>query len=236
MVLNRFKMTHFVLRIITGKSIMVVLVLTLVLPLKSQTKPDGSAPQFLFQDYSISKVRMKNGQNQTLILNYNTVSEKMVYQKDGNLYDMVNPQMVDTIFLQDCKFVPAGSVFYEVLLTAPISLFVQYKGELIPPGAPAGYGVNSQVSNTKMMNSVDLAGGHYNLKLPEDFKVKVDPVYWIRRGSEMFNFMNERQFLKLFPDKETEFKKFIKQNRIKIDKHADLVKLIRFCNELLNQN
>lgn len=211
-----------------------IYVLLLFNPLNCQTNSDGSSPQFLFPDFTVSKVIMKNGQSQNADLNYNTVSEKMVYQKDGNLYDMVNPQMVDTIFLQDCKFVPAGNVFYEVLLTAPIPLFVQYKGELISPGAPAGYGVNSQVSNTKMMNSVNLSGGYYNLKLPEDFKVKIDPVYWIRRGSDMLNFMNERQFLKLFPDKETEFKKFIKQNRIKIDKHADLVNLIRYCNELLN--
>jgi hypothetical protein len=216
------------------KVVVLIYLFILFIPLRAQTNADGSSPQFLFPDFSVSKVRMKNGQSQNAELNYNTVSEKMVYQKEGNLYDMVNPQMVDTVYLENCRFIPAGNVFYEVLLTAPIALFVQYKGEILSPGTPAGYGGTSQVSNTKMLTSVELSGGYYNLKLPADFKVKIDPVYWIRRGNDMYSFMNERQFLKLFPEKETEFKKFIKQNRIKADKNSDLVKLIRYCNELLN--
>lgn len=210
-----------------------ICLMILLFPVKAQTNSDGTSPQFLFPDFSISKVRMKNGQSQSVNLNYNTVSEKMVYEKEGSLYDMVNPPMIDTVFLQNCKFVPAGNLFHEVLLIAPISLFIQYKGEIIPPGTPAGYGGTSQVSNTKMMTSVELSSGYYNLKLPADFKVKVDPVYWIRRGSEMFSFMNERQFLKIFPDKEALFKQFIKQNRIKIDRLPDLVRLIKYCNELM---
>jgi hypothetical protein len=227
-------MRHLTDPIKTINPIIMVFVLCLSLPLKAQTKPDGSAPQFLFPDFTMSKVRMKNGSSQSIILNYNTVSEKMVYEKDGNLYDMVNLDMIDTVFLEQSKFVPAGKVFYEVLLVAPISLFVQYKGELLPPGTPAGYGGTSQVSNTKMMSSVQLSQGYYNLKLPADYTVKVDNIYWIGTEKGMVSFVNERQFLKIFPDKEDELKKFIKQNRIKFDKSSNLVKLIEYCNEVNN--
>lgn len=232
MLQNRFKMTHFNFRINTGKTILMVMILSLSLPLKSQTTSDGSTPQFLFPGFTMGKVRMKNGTSQSIILNYNTVSEKMVYEKDDKLYDMVNTEMIDTVFLQNSKFVPVGKVFHEVLLIAPISLFVQHKGELLPPGTPAGYGGTSQVSNTKLMSSVELSSGYYNLKLPADYIVKADPVYWIRKDNNMYSFINERQFLKIFPDKETEFKQFIKQNRIKFDKLSNLVRLVEHCNEL----
>ena len=69
-----------------------------ILPAKAQTTPDGSAPQFLFPEFSMSKVKMKNGNIQSIRLNYNTVSEKMVYQKDDNLYDMLNTDMIDTVY------------------------------------------------------------------------------------------------------------------------------------------
>jgi hypothetical protein len=232
MLKNRFQMKHTNSRINTGKPIMMVLILSLTLPLKSQTNTDGSAPQFLFPGFTPGIVKMKNGRSQTIILNYNTVSEKMVYEKEGVLYDMVNTEMIDTVFLQNSKFVQAGKVFHEVLLIAPISLFVQHKGELLPPGAPAGYGGTSQVSNTKLLSSVELSSGYYNLKLPADYIVKADPVYWIRKENNMYSFINERQFLKIFPDKETEFKQFIKQNRIKFDKLSNLVRLVEHCNEL----
>ena len=110
----------------------------LSLPVKAQTNTDGSSPQYLYPEFTKSKVLMKNGQIQYIVLNYNTVSEKMVFQRDDQLYDMVNPEMVDTVFLQDSRFVPAGKVFYRVLLIAPVAFFVQYIGEIMDPGAPAG--------------------------------------------------------------------------------------------------
>ena len=219
-------MIHFNFRINSGKTIIMVIILSFSLPLKSQTTSDGSSPQFLFSGFTIGQVKMKNGRSQTTMFNYNTVSEKMVYEKDGNLYDMVNLEMIDTVFLQNSKFVPVGKVFHEVLLIAPISLFVQHKGELLHAGTPAAYGGTSQVSSTKLMSSVELSSGYYNLKLPADYIVKADPVYWIRKDNNMYSFINERQFLKIFPGKEGELKQFIKQNRIKFDNLSNLVRLI----------
>jgi hypothetical protein len=218
-----------------GIAIFLLIILSFTSPVKAQTNSDGSSPQFLYPDFTKSTIRMKNGQSQSSILNYNTVSEKMVYQKDDKLYDMVNTEMIDTVFLQDSKFVPVGKVFYEVLLVAPVALFVQYKGELVPPGTPAGYGGTSQVSNTKLMSTVQLSSGYYNLKLPADYLVITAQVYWIRKDSSMNSFMKEKQFLRIFPDKEAELKQFIKQNRIKFDNQSDMVKLAESINEMTGQ-
>jgi hypothetical protein len=203
----------------------------LFIPAKGQTNSDNSEPQYLFPDFEEGMVKMKNGKSQKIILNYNIVSEKMVYRKDEQLYDMVNTEMMDTVFLQDYLFIPVGKIFHQILLVGPISLFIQQKGDLIPPGTPAGYGGTSQVSSTKLLSSVELSSGHFNLKLPDDFKVQYSPVYWIRRESNYDSFTNERQFLKLFPGRETELKKFIKENHLKIDRIPDLVKLVEHCNE-----
>lgn len=208
-----------------------ILLIFLVLQGKSQTKPDGSAPQFLFPEFSTGKVRLMNGKIQALDLNYNIVSEKMVYKKDDKLYDVVNTEIIDTVYIQESRFVPDGQVFYEVLLIAPVSLYIQYKGELIPPGAVAGYGGTSQVSNTKNLTSVNLSMGYYNLKLPADYTVKYDQIFWIKKDS-LQNYSTERQFLKLFPGNVPELKEFIKKQKIKFDKMADQVRLIEYCNEL----
>ena len=180
-------MEHINFKSILFKLIILFFSSNLYSPLTAQTTPDGSAPQFLFPDFSLGKVRMKNDKLQSIMLNYNTVSEKMVFERGGNLYDMVNIEMVDTVFVQESKFVPVGKVFYEVLLIAPISLFIQHKGELLSPGTPAGYGGTSQVSNTKQLTSVQLSTGYYNLKLPQDYIVKADRVYWIRKDNILFS-------------------------------------------------
>ena len=214
------------------KALTVILLIFIVIQLKSQTKPDGSAPQFLYPEFSTGKVRLKNGNTQSLELNYNTVSEKMVYKKDDKIYDIVNTEIIDTVFIKESKFVTAGQVFYEVLLAAPAHLYLQYQGKLIPPGTVAAYGGTSQVSSTTNLSSVNLSMGYYNLKLPDDYTVKVHLIFWIRKENNMFSYETEKQFLKLFPDKAAELKEFIKLQKIKFDKPADQVRLIEHSNEV----
>jgi len=216
-----------------GTIIFLIIVLSISLQAEAQTTSEGTSHQFLYSDFLSSKVKMRNGQIHVLNLNYNTISEMMVYQKDDKLYDLANPEMTDTVFLGKSKFVPAGRVFYEVLLLAPVPLFVQYKGELVDPGTPAGYGVNSKVSNTKSIQTFEMLRNNVNRKIPSDYEVKTDLIYWFRKGGSTFSFINEKQFLKVFPDNESELKQFIKQNRIKFDRPSDIIKLAVYLNNII---
>ena len=176
---------------------------------------------------------MKNGSRSGALLNYNTVTEKFVFSKNGELYDMMNTELIDTVYLDNRKFVPVGKIFHEVLVEAPISLYIQHRSSLMSPGAPAGYGGTSQVSNTKSYSSIEMETGRYNLNLPSDFTVRPDPVYWTRQGKEYESFVNEKQFLKIFPGREEELKTYIKQNKIKFDRISSVIKLIDYCNDLI---
>ncbi len=198
----------------------------------SQTTSDGSMPQYYFQDFAEAKIIMKNGQVQTPTLNYNTVTEKMVFIRDGKYYDIANPEMVDTVIIRDVKFVPVGKAFYEVLIGTEPALLFQYKGEVLPAGKPVGYGGTSQLAASTYLSSVDLSGGRYNLPLPSDYIVKTEPKYWIRKDGGMVSFINEKQFLGLFPEKSDKLRDFIKKNRIKIDRIEHVIKLVNYCSSL----
>lgn len=200
--------------------------------LSGQVKKDGSMPQYLFLEFTSSDILMKNGQVQTPVLNYNVITEKMVFTRDDKFYDITNPEMVDTVYIQNRKFVPVGKMFYEILLSGPIGLYIQHKGSLLPAGKPVGYGGTSQVASSNYISNIQLSGNQYNLPIPPDYEVKISTVYWIQKGSEWFDFESEKQFLKLFPGKESKIKAFIKENRIKIDRPDDLVSLVKYCSNL----
>ena len=197
-----------------------------------QTTSDGSTPQYYFTDFVNGTVKMKNGQIQTPLLNYNTVTERIVFVRDDKYYDLTNPDMVDTVTIQNMRFVPFGKVFYEVLLSGPTALFIQLKGSLLPAGKQVGYGGTSQLASAHYVSNVELSSGRYNLPLPSDYIVKVTPIYWIRRDNEMLSFTNERQFLSLYPDQTAKIKAFTKENRIKFDRKDHLIKLVEFCSTL----
>jgi hypothetical protein len=200
--------------------------------LLGQATSRGDMPQYLFSGFAKCEVLMKVGQVNTSVMNYNTVTEKMVFITNDKYYDMTNPEMVDTVFLNGCKFVPVGKAFYEVLVCQPIALFIQHKGSLMSAGKPVGYGGTSQTASANYISSLELSGLQANLALPKEYLVNPAPVYWIRAGDKWSDFINEKQFIGLFPDHTAEIKSFIKENRIKIDKPDNLSRLVRYCTSL----
>ncbi len=191
-----------------------------------QTNSDGTMPQYLFDSFSNGKIVRKDGKTETMLLNYNIVTGYMVFVRNDQYYDLANPEMVDTIIIQNCKFIPAKKVFYEVLFSGTIGLFADHKGSLQAPAKEAGYGTTSELAATDILSSINRSSGIYNLPLPREYLVKKSVVYWISKGNDMFDFVNEKQFLKLFPDKATELKTFIKTNRLKFYNQSDVVRVI----------
>lgn len=213
------------------KSLAGLIIIIAVLELSAQTKPDGSAPQFLFPEFVKGEIRLKNGKSQFALLNYNTVSEQVVFRQDEKIFDLINVENIDTVYIYKSKFIPSEKNFYrELLLNGSVPLFVEHKGSLLPPAKPGAYGTTSQVSSSTYLSSTQLQSGYYNLKLPQDYDVKVEPVFWVFKDGSMASFISEKQFLKIFPASAEELKKYIRQDRIKFDRIQDVVKLLTWMN------
>jgi hypothetical protein len=205
-----------------------------VINMTGQTRPVSNLPQYLFPEFANGKVLMKNGTSYTVLMNYNTVTEQMAFYQNGNLLNLAKPETVDTIFLESMKFVFFENSFCEILSLKPFQFFIEHKSNLETQGKPAAYGAPSQTSSSTAISKL-YNDKEYNLKLPDNFKVTYTPIYWVRINNEMNKFSNQRQFLKLFPSKNTELKKYISQSNINFKKHDDLVKLSEYCNLLFRQ-
>ena len=225
-------MKHPFILLIRKRSVFAIALLYVVVPLTAQTDTITNLPQFLYPNFTKSIVKLKTGVSLTAVLNYNTVSGKMAFYQNGTLMNLNKPETVDTIFMQNVKFVFNENAFYEVLLNAPVSLFIQHKSDLTSQGKPAAYGTPSETAGSTSISKL-YSDKAYNLKLPENFKVTPSPVYWARINNVMQRFTSERQFLKIFPTKEDKIKKFINKSNINIKKQDDLIKLVTYCNELI---
>jgi len=205
----------------------------------AQNEQTRTLPQFLFPGFTKGVVIMKSGVSFSSSLNYNMVDEIMVTELNGAYRYATRPQDIDTIFLENRKFVPFEKIFYEVLLSGPAPFFLQNKSLYTPIGSPVGYGMKSQsVGNTKFsryeMGSVVY---QYNdvvyIDLPPNVTVTPASVNWVRKNNTMEKFANERQLLKIFPEKEIQLKEFFKREKPDMKDREDLIKLGKYCNELM---
>jgi len=144
-----------------------------------------------------------------------------------------NINAVDTIIIGARKFVPAQKVFYEVITKGTLSLYIQHKSKYTDQGTPTAYGMTSKTNSSESFNSIKGGNQIRTLDLPDNVVVTPEFVYWAKVNDEMKKFTSERQFLKIFPAKETELKDFIKKNGIEIEKRDDLIRLGNYCNEIL---
>ncbi len=93
-----------------------IVILSFFIPdLSGQTDPANQLPQFLFPVFTKSLVKMKDGRQLTGTLNYNMVDEEMIFNQNGAYMALEKPLEIDTIFLQNRKFIPVENAFYEVL-------------------------------------------------------------------------------------------------------------------------
>lgn len=195
------------------------------IPAVSQAASGDNLAQYLLPKFDSCRVIMKTGTVNRAVANYNTVTQKMVFRKDDGLYNMTNPAFVDTILIGKRRFVPGAGFFYEVLSEGRTALLIQHRSDLIPAGKPAPYGGTSSSSSVDMISSVSGDSEFYNLNLPDGYKVKASPVYWLRMDGRYNSFINAKQFVKIFPGQESEIRKFISSSRIRFTDPSDVIKL-----------
>lgn len=188
--------------------------------------------QFLFPEFSRGKVSMKTGNNLDLLLNYNIISEKMVFVQNGKILGLGNSGSVDTIYILDKKLVPVGKAFFVVLAENPVSIFIQYKGSIQQPPKMDSYGRASEASSTTSVNSLKVGKEFYTLT-DQDIVIKKEIVYWIRLNNSMQSFRDANQLIKIFPDFKNEIRLYIKQNKPKFGNNDDILKLTSYCNGLV---
>ena len=198
----------------------------------SQESPSVNMSQYLFPEFSTCTIRSTSGTVSTENGNYNTITGKMAFMKGTTIYGLAVTRQADTITFGNRHFVPFGEVFQEVVVTAPITLFIQHESRLISPGQPVGYGGTSKVSKVNTYSHLSTQGGIYSLEIPPDFEIKYMPVYRIRRDGEMHSFLGRKQFIKIFPEYKKEISSYIKSQGIKMEDRDDLIKLVKYCNEL----
>jgi len=221
--LNQFKISLMCFAVFFGFS----------LQLNAQKDSEKNPPHYIFPTFTNGTVIMKGGNKKQSVLNYNTVTQEMIFEQSGKRLAMDKLETIDTVIIQDRKFIPAGKVFYEVAFVAPISLFIQHKSDITSEGKSIGYGTKKQTTSSTSYSKLMAADGLYSLKLPDDFYVSNTSINWVQKDESMVKFITKRQFLKIFPERENELKQYIKENNIGMKSSEDLIKLVSYCNELV---
>lgn len=219
-----------------------LLLLLVVLSLTGSAKQDNKGnplPHFLFPRFTEGIIIMKDGTKFTAQINYNMVEERMITELEGIYRYSKNPQSIERVFIENRMFIPFGNAFYEIIASGNVTLFLQNKSTFTPQGSDTGYGTKNRSVGPTSMQRFELTpvtqqyGEVVKIDLPQNVEITPASVYWASMGDRLEKFNSERQFIKLFPDYESELKAFIKKEGIKVRNREDVIRLGIFCNEIM---
>jgi hypothetical protein len=188
---------------------------------------------YLLPEFTKGLVLMKSGIRNEVFLNYNTITEEMIFDNKGVKQAMYQLDLIDTVFIEGRKFIPFDSKFVEDVYLGKSELYVEYKCSINDPGKPAAYGGTSRTSATTTYSSYFANGQLYQMKLPEGLETRPYIEYWLKKNGKAIKFLNIRQLSKMFEeDKSDSFKDYIKKHQVKYTDQKSIIDLIKHMESI----
>ena len=183
--------------------------------------------QYVFDQFLPGNIKMKSGETYDRVLNYNIVTNEMIFENNGKYLAIANPENVDTVTINQRRFIYLNNKFYEILFNSKMPLLLEYTATVKEPGTSTGYGITSNTASASTLKSLISQGGSYTLQLPEGYTVIPGYEYWIMKNGELEKAGNEKQLVKVFPEKKDAIKNFVQKNQTNFSKSEDIVMLLK---------
>ncbi|MDD4778106.1 MAG: hypothetical protein PHV53_07440 [Fermentimonas sp.] len=207
------------------------LLLTLIFLTTFSVLSQKALSHYLFPEFTQGVVLMKSGEENPALLNYNLVTEEMLFDQGGQIlaFAEVTINNLDSVFIANRKFVLNNkNKFVEVSEGNGYKLYIEHKCRLLLPGKPAGYGGTSQTSAVDIYSSILDGGMWHKLELPDDYKIKLFNVYWIDNGSGVKEIRSERQLKRFYGKNRDLYNSFIKEHNLDFDNYESVKELIHY--------
>lgn len=190
--------------------------------------------QFLLQHFENGHVYYKDGRVFNVPLNYSLLIKKFLFRDKydkNNIKEFSEPDMVATIKIGERIFLPTKDGATEVLQKDP-PIFVQYRGSLKWEGKQVGYGGRSETSAVDSYSSFQSGSTMHKLETEKLILTRIDKIFRIERKGKQYRFINEKQFLKAFPNHKNELKKYADDNKIDFNDIDNVLQIYNYASAL----
>lgn len=212
------------------KRIFFLFILSLFFAASFSQKVEVIISHYLFPQFTEGTILMKDGKINTLSLNFNSLTEEMVFKASSKVMAIVKGEieLVDTVYINDRRFAVVNDKFMELLYNGGIELYAEHKCSVISPGKPGPYGTTSQTSSTATISSLYAGGTVYSLTLPEGYATRPYTYYWIKKNGELTKFTNIKQLQKFYAGKKEQYKAYTKENSVKFENQESIAKMVKY--------
>ena len=185
-------------------------------------------PVFIFKQFVHAKIHFKNRSITVVPMNYDAVNDKMYFQRDGQLMELIQLDRIDSVvWAKQFCFVCHDQKFLEKVTLKNGTAFIHWQVRSVNVGAIGAMGRVTQAKVERVYSSESWrnhSADIYKLKNQNDYYLLLDDS--LKRATTL------KQILKLFPDHKADIEAFVEEKQIKMQIPQSVLDLLDYCLNL----
>ena len=185
-------------------------------------------PVFIFKQFVHAKIHFKNRSITVVPMNYDAVNDKMYFQRDGQLMELMQLDRIDSVvWAKQFCFVCHDQKFLEKVTLKNGTAFIHWQVRSVNVGAIGAMGRVTQAKVERVYSSESWrnhSADIYKLKNQNDYYLLLDGS--LKRATTL------KQILKLFPDHKADIEAFVEEKQIKMQIPQSVLDLLDYCLNL----
>ncbi len=203
------------------------------------------AQDLLFENFTDATIRFVNRSKITKKINFDIVDQKVLYLDGETVMEMVNPRLIDTVFVDGRKFVCKNDLICEYFANDNGGILVNWKIKNVNVGSKGAYGMPTQ-GKVEVLRALDFdvpytitnwgnvgSQGSNSMDL---FRRSAQNTYFFKAGGIECKATRLADIYKAFPDKKSQIKAFAKEKGLNLKTTEEAFKVIEFIYSLYSSN
>ena len=185
-------------------------------------------PVFIFKQFVHAKIHFKNRSITVVPMNYDAVNDKMYFQRDGQLMELMQLDRIDSVvWAKQFCFVCHDQKFLEKVTLKNGTAFIHWQVRSVNVGAIGAMGIVTQAKVERVYSSESWRNHSADI-----YKQKNQNDYYLLLDGSLKKVTTLKQILKLFPDHKADIEAFVEEQQIKMQIPQSVLELLDYCLNL----
>lgn len=192
---------------------------------------------YLFDDFTTAEILFKNHSKSKLSVNYDASNKTLLFRQGSDIMEVTNTALVDTVYINDRKFVPAIKGLYEVVPLKNGIVYIDWLLKDVNIGSKGALGAVTQgsVQNLQMSDFGNYDAMYYTpydqqkIHSTDVYKRRNDNTYYIRIGGKLTKIKTQKHLEKAFPAHKEDISNFADQQKVEMNDASHALTLINYC-------
>ena len=189
-------------------------------------------PLFIFEQFANAKIHFKNRSVTVATMNYDAVNDKTYFKNNGDLMELSNQEMIDSIsWAGKRSFITNGKSYLEKVNLDNGTCYIAWRIKNVNVGSAGAYGTTTQgkvesisVRSLGVFSATDAASHSGDV-----FQQKNANEYYLPIDGKLKKVTNLKHLYKLYPEHKDAIKEYADKEKIKMNEPLSVLQVLNYC-------